>query len=550
MLRHEGQEPDRLASSITRRQILKGATALGLTAGILGPLLAACSRVADPPIVTPTISNNPIPTPFNTPIPAPILPVPTPTPFIPPTATPAPPTPIPTATPTPMPQPTATPTPKPIPNQISIFEADTSNLTERQKVAHLLRRAGFGYSKSDLDRAESIGLKATITELVDFESVDDSALTKRIGDAGLDFELRYELRRWWFLRMAYTKRPLPEKIALFWHGILTSGLKKVGDNYVMIDQNNLLKDMGMGSYNELLKEIGRDPAMLIWLDSRSNIKKAPNENYARELMELFTLSPGYYTEEDVRESARAFTGWGTKGQKDKGIHFLFRKNQHDNGTKVFLGEEGNFDGDDVVDIILRQPQAARFVTTKLWEFFAYTDPEPHIIDHLSGVFITSDYVIRDVMRALLQRPEFYSPKAYRTQIKSPIDLVVQTARAMGFDDNGKRFSRPPDVMGQTLFDPPDVAGWPGGEAWINSSSMLQRANFANSIALWVSQVNKERVPLPDRHELTDLLLDGVADPAMEAALDYFEAETKGADEYGIQRGILYLFLAGPVFQRG
>jgi hypothetical protein len=195
MLRHEGHEPDGLASRITRRQILKGATALGLTAGILGPLLAACSRIADTPIVTPTISNTPIPTPFNTPIPPPTLPVPTATLFIAPTV--AVPTPIPTATPTPVPQPTATPTPKPIPNQISIFEADTSNLTERQKVAHLLRRAGFGYGKPDLDRAESIGLKATINELVDFESIDDSALTKRIGDAGLDFELRNELRRWW-----------------------------------------------------------------------------------------------------------------------------------------------------------------------------------------------------------------------------------------------------------------------------------------------------------------------------------------------------------------
>ncbi len=193
MSRYGDYEPAGLASSITRRQILKGAAALGLAAGVLGPLLAACSRVTDPPIATSTT----IPTPFNTPIPAPTLPVPTPTPFIPPTATPAPPTPMPKATPTPLPQPTATPTPKPIPSQISIFEADTSNLTERQKVAHLLRRAGFGYSKSDLDRAESIGLKATITELVDFESIDDSALTKRIGDAGLDFELRNELRRWW-----------------------------------------------------------------------------------------------------------------------------------------------------------------------------------------------------------------------------------------------------------------------------------------------------------------------------------------------------------------
>jgi uncharacterized protein (DUF1800 family) len=525
-------------SSITRRQLIKGATALGLSAAVLGPLLAACTRVENTMTVTPVPTFPP--TPAATPIPAPTFaPRPSPTATFQPTATPAP-----------VSQPTATPFPTPVPKAATIFEADTSNLTDRQKVSHVLRRAGFGYSKSDLDRAESIGLKATINELVDFESVDDSALTKRIGDAGLDFELRSELRRWWFLRMAYTKRPLPEKIALFWHGILTSGLKKVGDNYAMIDQNNLLKDRGMGSYNELLKEIGRDPAMLIWLDSRLNKKKAPNENYARELMELFTLSPGYYTEEDVRESARAFTGWGTKGQKDKGIHFLFRTGQHDNGTKVFLGEEGNFDGDDVVDIILRQPQAARFITTKLWEFFAYTDPEPRIIDHLSEVFITSDYVIRDVVRALLQMPDFYSQKAYRTQIKSPIDLVVQTVRAMGFDDNGKRFTRVPDAMGQTLFDPPDVAGWPGGEAWINSSSMLQRANFANSVALWMSQINSEGVSLPDRDELMNLLLDGVPDPAMEAALDYFEAETKGEDSFGIQRAILYLFLAGPALQRG
>ena len=383
-----------------------------------------------------------------------------------------------------------------------------------------------------------MGLQATIDELVDFESVDDSALDQRIADAGLDFELPPELRRWWYLRMTYTKRPLQEKMTLFWHGILTSGLKKVSRNDRMITQNTLYKQTGMGSYQTLLEQIGRDPAMLVWLDSRSNRKEAPNENYARELMELFTLSPGNYTEEDVREAARAFTGWGL-GQGE----WVFFDKLHDYNNKTFLGETGDFDGDDVVRIILKQPQAPRYITTRLWEFFAYENPESEVIDRLSAIFVSSGYVIRDVMRALLTSPEFYSYRAYRTQIKSPITLVVQTAKAISLESDGKGLAELASRMGQVIFDPPDVSGWPGGAAWVNSSSILQRVNLSNL----VTRLFKLTMT---RQELVDLFLDGVPDPAIEAALDYFESNTQGTRDLGISRGLLYLVLAGPGYQRG
>ena len=381
-------------------------------------------------------------------------------------------------------------------------------------------------------------MNATIDELIEFESIDDSDLARRISEAGLDFELPPEMRRWWHLRMAYTKRPLPEKMTLFWHGLLTSGRKKVGQNEPMMAQNGLFKQEGMGSYQMLLEKIGRDPAMLKWLDSESNKKEAPNENYARELMELFTLSPGYYSEEDVREAARAFTGWGlVRG----GFEFIDRRHDHDN--KTFLGETGDFDGDDIVRIILQQPQAARYITTRLWEFFAYENPESEVIDRLAAVFVSSNYVIKDVMRALLTSPEFYSQRAYRTQIKSPVDMVVGTVKALSMDNNGKGFAELAAFMGQTLFDPPDVSGWPAGAAWVNSSSILQRVNLANRIAM-------QNLPPLNRKELNDLFLDGVPDPAVEAALDYFEAETQGSNDTGISRGMLYLMLAGPGYQLG
>ena len=234
--------------------------------------------------------------------------------------------------------------------------------------------------------------------------MDDSALETRLASQEFDLERLNHLRRWWLQRMAFSARPLQEKMALFWHGILTSSFKKVGKGPQMLAQNELLRREGMGRYDTLLKSISRDPAMMIYLDSRSNKKAAPNENYSRELMELFSLGLGHFTEKDVRESARAFTGWQLKAKTE----YFFNRGQHDYGSKTFLGRTGRFDGDDIVDIIMAQPAAAEYVCTRLWSFFAYPDPEPVVVSRLAAIFRENNTEIRPVVRAIFQAEEFYS----------------------------------------------------------------------------------------------------------------------------------------------
>ena len=258
--------------------------------------------------------------------------------------------------------------------------------------------------------------------------------------------------------MAYSARPLQEKMTLFWHGILTSSFRKTGKGPQTLVQNQLFRREGMGRYGALLKAISRDPAMMIYLDSRSNKKAAPNENYSRELMELFSLGIGNFTEVDVRESARAFTGWQLKRKTE----FFFNTNQHDFGVKSFLGQAGNFDGDDIVDIIMAQPAAAEDVCGKLWSFFAYPDPEPEVVSRLAGIFRRNNSQIRPVVRAIFESEEFYSNRAVAALVKGPAELAAGTVRTLGIDTDFKRLDQPIGSMGQVLFDPPNVAGWPGG----------------------------------------------------------------------------------------
>ncbi|MEE8519504.1 MAG: DUF1800 domain-containing protein [Dehalococcoidia bacterium] len=437
-----------LTEGMGRRDFMTRVAALGLTATGLSVFLSACANIAEDGITA-----TPGPPAF-----------PTPTPF---TERPGS-SPTPTPEPTSTPQPTATPTPSPLPLLG----------TEVARVSHLLRRAGFGASPEELDRFVDMGLDATVDYLLDYESVDDSEMEALLAGQEFDLEERLaHLQRWWLLRMVHTKRPLQEKMTLFYHGILTSSFRKAGKGPATLDQNQLFRDNALGRYDDLLKAISRDPAMLIWLDSRSNRKAAPNENYARELMELFSLGIGHYTEEDVRESARAFTGWEIRRKQ-----FFFNPNQHDNGVKVFLGTPGNLTGDDVVDIIEAQPAAAEYITRRLFEFFAYDDPEPAVVQRLVKVFRDNDTEIKPVVREILTSDEFYSPRAARAIIKSPIELVASTARALKLETAGMPFPGALDAMGQVPFEPPNVAGWPGGTTWINSSTLLQRVNFANLVA--------------------------------------------------------------------
>lgn len=517
------------AQTMARRSFLFRAAAVGMTAVAAPSLSSACEQVLDP---TPTPTS---------------MPFPTPTPFDAGAVTPTP-TAVPTATATPIPAPTATPRP--------VLR------TEAARVSHLLRRASFGASKEELARFRSMGLQATIDHLVEFDNVDDGELEARLASQETNIERQAHVQLWWLQRMAYSKRPLQEKMTLFWHGILTSSFNKTGASPAMFEQNELFRRMGMGRYDEMLKAISRDAAMLIYLDSRTNRKAAPNENYSRELMELFTLGIGQYTEDDVREAARSFTGWQIKGKTE----FLFNERQHDFGEKTFLGETGAWDGDDVVDIIMQQPAAHEYIVRRLWEFFAYADPEPTVVARLAKVFSENQTAIRPVMRAMFESDEFYSPRAFQSLIKGPAELVVSMVRTLDVATTFAPVRRRIEGMGQELLDPPDVSGWDGGITWINSSALLERVNLANAISSGQSrQLAFDPADLAgDAAETSetlvdfyvDLLLGGEVAAATRAALlrhaedlrvpSAFSGRSVPVDER--QRSLVYLILASPDYQ--
>ncbi|MDE2835936.1 MAG: DUF1800 domain-containing protein [Chloroflexota bacterium] len=437
-----------------------------------------------------------------------------------------------------------------------LLSQDDAPLDEESRVSHVLWRAGFGASPAELARFRAMGLQATIDHLVDFEAVDDSALEERLAAQELDLEQSLnQLQRWWLQRMAYTARPLQEKMTLFWHGILTSSFRIVGKGPYTVQQNRLLREQGMGRYDDLLKAVSRDPAMMTYLDSRSNKKAAPNENYSRELMELFSLGIGHYTEEDVRESARAFTGW----QLSRKRGFYINARQHDNGRKTFLGRTGRFDGDDIVDIIMEQPAAAEYICTRLWTFFAYPDPEPEVIQRLADVFRSSGTEIRPVVRAMFESDEFYGNRARAAIVKSPVELAVGAVRALGVETDFRPLYKPIERMGQELFMPPNVAGWPGGATWINSSALLERVNAANKIAEARGRrlrfTPKDLVSGQDVRTsggivdfLDDLLLGGRLSRAGRDVLTAFLDELGRVSLDRKIRNAVYLMLASPDFQ--
>ena len=519
-----------LTQQVNRRRFLTRAAVIGLTATTATSFLAACEQLATP---TPLPVHTPMPTAF-----------PTPTPF-------ATPTPRPTATPTLAP----TPTPTPVPPQ--------ALATEDARVRHLLRRAGFGANAAELAEFRAMGLQATIDHLVDFDGIDNSALEERLAAQDIDFERLAHIQRWWLQRMAYTARPLEEKMTLFWHGILTSSFRKTGSGPAMYNQNVLFRDMGMGSYNVMLKVVSRDPAMLIYLDSRTNVKGNPNENYSRELMELFTLGIGNYTEDDVRESARAFTGSRVRGQET----FIFNERQHDFDDKTFLGQTGNWNIDDAVDIITSQPVAAEYITRRLWEFFAYPDPEPTIVARLAAIFRANDTKIRPVVRAIFESDEFYSPRAANALVKGPAELVASTVRSLGVDTNFAPLTNHVTAMGQELFAPPNVAGWDGGAVWINSATLLERINLANVMSTArrsrlvfdpTRLIDADRATSPSTvvDYFVDLLLGGDVEPATRDALEAYLREIRVPSRstgriapFDEQlRGLVYLVLASPGYQ--
>jgi hypothetical protein len=347
----------------------------------------------------------------------------------------------------------------------------------RRNAAHLLRRAGFGGTAAEVDAAVALGPQGAVDALL-HPSEPDIALPDYPDIVALfDPKTRNATAQmWWLDRMLRTRRPLVEKMTLFWHGHFATSLQKVPAN-LMVGQIDLLRGYALGHFHDLLLAVSKDPAMLVWLDNRANNKAHPNENYAREVMELFALGLGNYTEDDVKNAARAFTGWTI----DKNQAFIFRENLHDDGEKTFLGRTGNFGGEDIVAIIIAQPVHQRFICRKLLEFFVYSDPEPELIDALASVYALSGCDVAHTVGTILRSNVFFSARAYRALPKSPIEFALGTLRFMEVRTVPKDTVAWLQRMGQIPLAPPSVKGWDGGPAWINTSTLLARFNYVNRI---------------------------------------------------------------------
>lgn len=456
--------------------------------------------------------------------------------------------------------------------------------TERQKIAHLLRRFGFGASEAELEFYAARGLKATINHLLDPGRPDGINFTPQdFVPENNNLNLR-TAQTWWMSRLLVTQHPLREKLALFWHDHFATSAEKVTQVRMMVRHVNMLRTHGLGRFQDLLLEVSRDPAMIFWLDNQLNVRGKPNENFAREIMELFTLGIGHYSEKDVQEVARAFTGWGIgRGNRRSGnageTLFVFNANQHDTGTKTILGNTGPFGGEEVVGILVGHPQTARHLVTKLWEFFVYEKPEPALIDRLSAQFRANGLHIGHLLRLIMESEEFYSTRAERKLYKNPIDFCVATLRQLGLGaalqqglrgESRNRAVQPAvaamrstKAMGMELMLPPDVAGWDWGSAWISTATMVERMKWAERLFGTGSPGNLSlRVPIGGLMQAGDTpavftrrmlsLFDVALPAAKEAALVRAAEDAAGGDlRRNVQRtalAVTRLIFSSPEFQ--
>lgn len=355
---------------------------------------------------------------------------------------------------------------------------------------HLLARTGFGPTSTEvadyarLDRTAAVqklldGVNATATTPApawvtqdlpersrDMSDEERKALREQQRDLGI------ELRSWWYTELLTTPSPLTERMTLFWHNHFVSALQKVKLPVLMYRQNVLLRREAVGNFGRLLHEVARDPAMLVYLDGVQNRKGQPNENFAREVMELFTLGEGHYSEQDIREAARALTGMSVDRASGD---YRFRPALHDDGAKTVLGQRGRFDADAFLDLILSRPETAEFVTAKLWREFISPEPDPVLVKRWARQFREANYELRPLLRTMLSSDAFYAADHRGVLVKSPVELSVGTLRQFGIT--------PPDwkpllavnrALGQDLFNPPNVKGWPGYTDWINTQTLLAR----------------------------------------------------------------------------
>ena len=367
-------------------------------------------------------------------------------------------------------------------------------------MAHLMRRAGFGATRDELEARVARGYDATVEELLNPDSVE--------GSDRLDF-LRYQPGYWkpptsagmggavWLNDMVNTQRVLQEKMVLFWHQVFATGYSKIDHYHEVFKQIDMFRELGMGNYRDLLVALAKDPAMIYWLDNCDNHVYAVNENWGRELLELFSMGVGNYTEVDVRECSRAFTGWTVSPMIPRQAYgrfdweFEYQEEDHDEEEKEFLGHKGNFNGEDIIDIVCAHPATARFIARHLYNFFVADEPQvpawsvtppndPEAIELLAQTFVDSGYEMTPVLRVLFTSDFFKNARF--SKIKSPIEVVVGTLRMVGdyeFPAPGIGIlTKESGYMGQEIMNPPSVEGWHTGAEWINSGSLMKRINFS------------------------------------------------------------------------
>jgi hypothetical protein len=382
--------------------------------------------------------------------------------------------------------------------------------------AHLLNRAGFGGSPQDIENLRKMGPDRAVSWFVDYERIPDPTPapdwahpdpetiairqtiqktadpeTKRMLQQQQNLQDNTQiadLRYWWVRRMALGPRPFQEKMTLFWHGHFATSFEKVRMPYFLWLQNETFRQNATGNFYQLLNAVAEDPAMLRYLDGASSNKNKPNENFAREVMELFTLGEGHYTEQDIQQAAKAYTGWGL--DKDQ-LRYEYHPGNHDNGPKTVFGKTGNFTGEDVLNMICDQPQCARFISAKIWRFFVQDQPPDPVIDALAADFQAHGLDLKHLMHVIFRSKEFYAPEVIRAQIKSPVQWLIAATHQLQTALPTEAMSLVMlSMLGQELFQPPNVKGWDGGIAWITTNGLLDRYNLAAAL------VEGERIPLP------------------------------------------------------
>ena len=416
--------------------------------------------------------------------------------------------------------------------------------SESARVMQLLRRATLGYTPAQLDAALSDGFSRTVDRLLETPAAEPPAFAAASTPGGR-FPIA-QLQQWWVGHMLATTTPFAERMTLFWHGHFTSDYRKAADSTFMYWQNLTWRRMAMTDLRSMLMKVTTDPAMLRYLDLATSQSSSPNENYSRELMELFTMGAGNYGEEDVRQGALALTGWqlprpdttapaaGTgrnlpvySGQKAG----VFNPRRAYSGSVTFLGQTGRLDTQGVIDRILAQPATAPFIAAKVAQHFITAQPSTGFVQRMGDTFRRSRYDMKTLMRAVFTSPEFAASGSYRSLVKSPTEFMVHAARALGDAQLVKVIVNAASGMGQVLFDPPDVGGWPNNDSWVSSNTVIERVNF-------VTEALAQVKALPSSRQAAQQHLDGVVGPQTAALLN------QATDE----RTRWFISLASPEFQ--